>query len=132
MVAASTTSTELVASDVATTPGEDVGIMREATEVLTAATSTEEVARRAELEVVFALHADFLDEVMVEFEKWVKLEDGLAMVVTPPAALEATDEAALVTTGLELATPDAIDPADVVGVTVAEPTAVCEMLAAPE
>lgn len=70
IVAVSTTSTELVASEVVTsTPGEVVGIVTEAAEVLTAATPTEEVARRAELDLVLALHADFLDEVMVELEK---------------------------------------------------------------
>lgn len=62
----------------------------------------------------------------------MKLDDGLAIAVTAPAALEAADEAALVTTALELAATDVTDPAEVAAVAVADPTAVCETLTAPE
>jgi hypothetical protein len=66
------------------TPGEVVGIVTDAVEeVLIAATPLDEVARIAiELVLLLALHADFLEEVMVELEKCVKLDDGLATAVT--------------------------------------------------
>lgn len=134
-VAVSKTSTEVeAASEVATTiPGEDIGIITETAVVLTAA-PLEEVARMAsgaELDLVLALHADFLDVVMVELEKWVKLEDGPAITVTAPAALEAVDEAALVTTALELLATK-VTAAEVAAVAVAETAPVWEALIPPE
>jgi hypothetical protein len=52
--------------------------------------------------------------------------------VTPPAALEAADEAVLVTTALKLLATEVTVPADVAAVAVAEPTAVWAALIAPE
>ena len=135
-MAAWKTSTEVeAASEVATTiPGEDIGIVTETAVVLTAA-PLEEVARMAsgtKLDLVLALHADFLDVAMVELEKWVKLEDGPAVAVTAPAALEAADEAALVTTALELLATKVTAPAEVAAVAVAVAAPVWEALIAPE
>ena len=69
-VAVTRGSAEVVASEVATTLGEVVGMATKAAEVaLTAPTALGEVARTAsELVLLLALHADFLDEVAVVLE----------------------------------------------------------------
>ena len=128
-------STEADASVVGiATSGEVVGIITDAAEVvLIAVTPLDEVARLAtELVLLLALHADFLEEVMVELEKCVKLDDGLATAVTWPAADENADEVALVTTALELPATLITLPDEVAAVAVAETAPVCEALIAPE